>query len=154
MDDEVRVDVISDTHNRVSRDLLDHLQGADLIVSAGDMCSLADYQALQEVAPVYMCLGNNDYPGEYGPSVGPYTTFTYAGLTWQVSHYRENLAPEGFDISIFGHTHKPVVLQDPASGALSMNPGSPVYPRSVMGPAMGRILIKGGKILAAEIIQL
>ena len=52
----MRYDIISDTHGFLEPDLLDQLQGADVIVHAGDICSGADYRTLQTIAPVQMCL--------------------------------------------------------------------------------------------------
>ena len=40
----MRYDIISDTHGFLEPDLLDQLQGADVIVHAGDICSGADYR--------------------------------------------------------------------------------------------------------------
>ena len=56
----MRYDIISDTHGFLEPDLLDQLQGTDVIVHAGDICSGADYRTLPKIAPVKMCLGNND----------------------------------------------------------------------------------------------
>ena len=68
----VRFDVISDTHGYLSSELLEALQGANYIVHAGDITSNADYQTLQKIAPVKLCLGNNDFCYNYGPMVDQY----------------------------------------------------------------------------------
>ena len=149
----MRIDVISDTHGYLSEALLDALQGADLIVHAGDICSTLDYSQLMSIAPLRLCLGNNDRPGQYGPSVGRIDNFIVDGLRWQVCHYQQRLVLPACDIAICGHTHRPFI-EDTTQGALLMNPGSPTYPRSIVGPSMGRIYTEGKKIVSSEIILL
>ena len=149
----MRYDIISDTHGFLEPDLLDQLQGADVIVHAGDICSGADYRTLQTIAPVQMCLGNNDWAYEYGPEVKTRKVFFSSGLRWQVVHYRQHLNLLKCDVAICGHTHRPFAETAP-SGCLVMNPGSPTFPRTTLGPTCGRIAIAGGVVQSAEIIQL
>lgn len=148
-----RIDVISDTHGRLSHDLIDALEGCDLIVHAGDMCSENDFYTLKTIAPIKMCLGNNDWSDQYGPEVGRLARFDYEGLNFLVSHYHEKLIGEHFDVGIFGHTHVPEA-EMVSNGALVMNPGSPTFPRSEKGPTMGRIMVEDGSVLSYEIIRL
>lgn len=63
-----RIDIISDTHGYLSPALLDELEGADLIIHAGDLTSEMDYEHLRTIAPVRAVLGNNDYYCDYGPT--------------------------------------------------------------------------------------
>ena len=148
-----RIDVLSDTHGRLSREVLDALDGCDLIVHAGDMTSEDDYVTLKALAPLRMCLGNNDWAGQYGPEVTRKLHFEYEGLRFCVTHYRERLAGERFDVGVFGHTHVPV-NERMGNGALLMNPGSPTFPRSSAGPTMGRIFVEDGRVASAEIVHL
>lgn len=148
-----RIDVISDTHGHLSRELIEKLAGCDLIVHAGDITSEDDFYTLQSIAPLKICLGNNDWAGEYGPGVTKKVRFEYEDLSFCVTHYHEKLTGESFDIGVFGHTHVPVCKML-ASGALVMNPGSPTFPRSEEGPTMGRITVENGEILSYEIIKL
>lgn len=148
-----RIDVISDTHGRLSHELVDALDGCDLIVHAGDITSENDFYTLQSIAPLKLCLGNNDWPGDYGPDVTRLVRFEYEGLQFCVTHYHERLTAERFDIGIYGHTHVPK-YEMLASGAVSMNPGSPTFPRSSSGPTMGRITVEDGNVLSAQIIKL
>jgi uncharacterized protein len=64
-----RVAVISDTHGYLSEELIHALRGADLIVHAGDICSASDFRTLSGMAPLKLCLGNNDWGYDYGPGV-------------------------------------------------------------------------------------
>ena len=149
----MRYDIISDTHGFLSEELLDQLQGTDVIVHAGDVCSLSDIRTLEQIAPLKLALGNNDYSLGYGSGAVRRCKFFSDGFRWQVCHYRERLDTSVCDIAICGHTHRPYVERDRESGTLIMNPGSPTYPRA-KGPSMGRIIAENGKVLSAEIITL
>ena len=149
----MRFDIISDTHGYLSERLLDELQGADTIVHAGDICSASGYRTLRQIAPVQLCLGNNDWSYDFGPEVKRLKIFFSSGLRWEVCHYRERLDLETCDIAICGHTHRPFVGRDERTGALVMNPGSPSFPRG-SAPTMGRIVCDGGVVVSAEIIAL
>ena len=56
--DAKRIDIISDTHGHLSDALLGALEGADLIIHAGDITSEADYHELATIAPLRAVLGN------------------------------------------------------------------------------------------------
>lgn len=147
------VSVISDTHGWLDQALIDQLQGSDLIVHAGDICSRADLEALQSIAPVHACLGNNDYAHDYPGGLPKIASFYVGKLHWLVCHYVERIDTRLCDVAISGHTHRPFVQSD-ARGCLCMNPGSPTFPRSTMGPTCGKIVVDKNQILSAEIIQL
>lgn len=148
-----RYDIISDTHGYLTPELLDALQGADVIVHAGDICSPSDFRTLQLIALVQACLGNNDYASDYPPTVRARKVFYGSGLKWQVSHYRERLNLSLCDVAICGHTHTPFLERDEWTGTLVMNPGSPTAPRRSR-PSMGRILCEEGRVIDAQIIAL
>lgn len=150
--DLVRYDIVSDTHGDLSDALLKELQGADVIVHAGDCCSISDYERLCKICRVVMCLGNNDWAYDYGPAVKNNVRAFMSGLRWQVCHYVERLDLATCDIAICGHTHRPYVRHE--GKVLLMNPGSPTYPRTQQGPTMGRIMCREREIVSAEIIQL
>lgn len=151
----MRYDIISDTHGWLAPELLDALQGADVIVHAGDCCKPDDYKQLAKIAPVHMCLGNNDYDRyAYPPDVDTLVSFRSEGLRWQICHYEQRLKLGKCDIAICGHTHRSLVQRDARTGTLVMNPGSPTYPRGGNGATMGRILVEDGKVVDARIIPL
>lgn len=150
----MRFDIVSDTHGHLSDELLEALQGADCIVHAGDICSESDYWRLERIAPVRMCLGNNDWGNSYGPDVKRLTKFYSAGLRWQICHYQERLDLVTCDIAICGHTHRPFIERDARTRVLVMNPGSPTFPRTPKGPTIGRIIAEKGHVSEVHIIQL
>ena len=148
-----RIDVISDTHGRLSRELLDALDGCDLIVHAGDITSEDDFITLKALAPLRMCLGNNDWAGEYGPEVKRLVRFEYEGLQFSVTHYRENLTGEHCDVGVCGHTHVPEIVER-ANGSIIVNPGSPTFPRSMAGPTIARLMVQDGHVVSSNIVEL
>ena len=73
-------------------------------------------------------------------------------MLWEVNHYRERLKLAECDIAVCGHTHRPSI--DNFGRIIVMNPGSPTFPRGMLGPTIGRVIIEDGTILSAEIVQL
>ena len=155
----MRFDIVSDTHGHLSAELLEALDGANMIMHAGDCCSYEDYGVLCDIAPMAMCLGNNDWGMDYGPGVERITRVFRCGLRWQLCHYEERLDLTTCDIAICGHSHRPsiewVASPGGAGKILVMNPGSPTFPRTAKGPTIGRILVTtSGEIKHAEIVEL
>ena len=154
----MRFDIVSDTHGRLSDELLRALRGADAIMHAGDCCALSDYRKLCSIAPVTMCLGNNDWGMDYGPAVQRVTRAYLCGLRWQLCHYEERLDLATCDIAICGHSHRPFVRWEDSPGGASrvlvMNPGSPTFPRTAAGPTIGRIIVENNAVVSSEIIEL
>lgn len=147
-----RIDIISDTHGRLSPELMDAIAGAGLIIHAGDITSEEDWEELKRVAPIRAVLGNNDYYYDYGPEVGRVNRFDAEGLSFAVAHYREDLPVGSVDVAVCGHTHRPKITN--VGSHLVINPGSPTYPRSSRGATMARLFVQDGVVLSAEIVEL
>lgn len=147
-----RIDVISDTHGYLSSALVEELEGADLIIHAGDLTSESDYEHLCTIAPVQAVLGNNDYYRDYGPAVGHLNRFVYEGLKFAVTHYREDLPLDAVDVAICGHTHRPKMER--VGRCLVLNPGSASFPRTVRGRTMARMLVQEGTIISCDFVDL
>ena len=132
---DVRIALLSDTHfprrgRRLGRAVLDHLDGADVIVHAGDLC---DGEALDELLalgpPVHAVLGNNDAGLE--DRLPERLTLELGGVRLGVVHDAgpragrlprlRRLFPEQ-DVVIFGHSHVP--LHEEEDGFQIVNPGS------------------------------
>ena len=155
----MRFDIVSDTHGHLSDELLSALRGADMIMHAGDCCTYEDYRRLRDIAPMEMCLGNNDWGMDYGPGVKRVTSVFRCGLRWQLCHYEERLDLSTCDVAICGHSHRPFVRWEKSPGGsgriLVMNPGSPTFPRTKQGPTIGRIIVEpNGVVQDAQIIEL
>lgn len=147
-----RIDIVSDTHGRLSARLVEELEGADLIVHAGDITSEHDWAHLCVIASIKAVLGNNDFYRDYGPEVARLNQFTYEGLRFAVAHYREDLPVGAVDVAICGHTHRSTIAE--VGDCLVINPGSPTFPRGRRGATMARMWVREGEILSADIIDL
>ncbi len=153
----LRIVCLSDTHLRRGRGLPDwcrrRLEGADLILHAGDLVALSLLYELEKLAPVTAVYGNMDEPGlkerlparrvaetgdvriglvhDPGPALG-----RIARLTQEFPDC---------DAVVFGHTHVPA-LERPGK-RLIVNPGSPTYPRSALGPTLIELSVAGAEIV-------
>ena len=107
----------------------------DRLIHLGDSEGSEDY--IREIAgcPVEIVAGNNDFfsrlPKEKEIMLGGYRTLLTHGHSYRVSFTTELLKEDarvrGFQIAMFGHTHKPLV--DRSGPVTLINPGSISYPR-------------------------
>lgn len=148
-----RVDIISDTHGRLSSELLATIEGCDLLIHAGDITSESNWAELEASVPeIRAVLGNNDWYYDYGPKVGKINTFVYEGVSFSVSHYHEMLPILESDVAVCGHTHRAKI--EKVGRCIVINPGSASYPRGGRGPTIGRLMVDNGVVLSAQIIDL
>lgn len=146
--------VISDTHGLLRPEALDAMQGADLILHAGDVEQPAVLDALRAVAPVHAVRGNVDR-GPWAEDL-PYTEVVEVnGALLYMIHIREKLdldpAAAGFAAVIFGHSHQPGIER--RDGVLYLNPGSAGPRRFKLPVTCARLWIEDGRA-DAEIIEL
>jgi putative phosphoesterase len=154
---DARIAVVSDTHGLLPAGVLTACAGADLIVHAGDVGSMAVVEALSAVAPVIVVRGNRDRTGEV--SQLPLEVAGEAGgLRFVVAHKRRDLraahpapAAEGIRLLLYGHSHRPELRyrgQTAPGGVpvLWLNPGTvsaplPWDPR----PSMAWVDVRDGE---------
>jgi putative phosphoesterase len=134
--------VISDTHFGAKRvrlpdEVADALVHADLIVHAGDFCSVEAYEILSEFGPLRAVVGNNDVEAlemmlplrrefEFGPfRAGLIHGHGFGRLTAREA--AEQLFAGRYDLGIFGHSHRP--YHETHDGTILFNPGSPTNRR-------------------------
>lgn len=161
-----RVVVLSDTHIRpgASRRLPDAvyalLDGADVVLHAGDIVSADVLHELGGFAPVYAVMGNNDLD----PALShlPQTRLVeIEAVTVGMMHDsgpREGRAarlrnrfPTAHAV-VFGHSHIPW-NEAGIDGQLLFNPGSPTDKRMQPVHTAGLLTIDGDRIAAAEIVE-
>lgn len=133
----MRILVISDTHGNDTnlQQVLDAEHPYDQVIHLGDIEGAEDYLAAAAGCPVAAVRGNNDYfsdlPGEQIIEVGGKRIFITHGHYYYVAAGVEHLIREArgraVDMVMFGHTHRPLVLQK--GGLTVLNPGSLSYPR-------------------------
>lgn len=146
------VGVLSDTHGLLSPEAFRALadMSPQLIVHAGDICGDDIIPTLEMLAPVVAVLGNNDWPGEYGPHVRERAVFTVSGVDFTVVHIPSRLGLLTTRVAICGHTHVPKVQQ--CGACTVVNPGSCTRPRSAAGPTVARIVLEPGYVRQVQIV--
>lgn len=119
------IGIISDTHGLLRDEALRALEGADLIIHAGDVGKPEILEALKAIAPVAAVRGNVD-TGAWALQL-PATTVAEAGTTLiYVLHNLQEMdldpAAAGFRVVVSGHSHKP--SREERGGVIYLNPGS------------------------------
>lgn len=148
-----RIDIVSDTHGYLAPELKREIDGCDLLIHAGDITSESNWAELEVSVPAIRgVLGNNDGFYAYGPEVVRLNEFTYEGLRFAVSHFRERLPLDDVDVAVCGHTHRAMIER--LDGCLVINPGSASLPRGMRGPTIARLMAEAGRVLSVEIIDL
>lgn len=110
--------VISDTHDRIPRDLPRRLAGADEIWHLGDVCTPAVLAMIGASCPALrVVLGNCDQ--EF---VWPLTLdLDREGARFRLVHIPPPSHPHGSDFVLHGHTHVP--RDETINGVRWLNPG-------------------------------
>lgn len=132
-----RIMIVSDTHRRLYNlaDALSREDDIDLLIHLGDF--EGDDDAIEEMAgcKVELIAGNNDYytliPGEKEIEIAGRRVLLTHGHYYYVSldlaTIRKEAVSRGYDIVMFGHTHRPVI--EVGDDVTLINPGSISYPR-------------------------
>jgi putative phosphoesterase len=153
---EARIAVISDTHGRLDRRVLEACAGADHIIHAGDVGSSTVLDELARLAAVTAVRGNRDRD-VLGADLPDEAFGVVAGLHFVVAHKRRDLkaghpdpGAEGLGLLVYGHTHRPELrYRGHMPGRvpiLWLNPGScmaplPHDPR----PSVALVLVRDGE---------
>jgi putative phosphoesterase len=160
----MRVAVISDTHaprrwTSCPPAVAAHLEGVDLILHAGDVCTPDVLYELSAWAPVQAVRGNND--GEDIAAWGAPDTLELDldGLptamihdsgptTGRAARMARQFPSAG--LVVFGHSHIP--LNEVHGRQRLFNPGSPTDRRRQPHGTMGLLTIRAGELLEAMIV--
>jgi uncharacterized protein len=144
-----RIGLISDTHNLVRPEALQHLAGCDAIIHAGDICEQAVLDALERVAPVTAVRGNNDI-GDWARALPTHATLTVQQVKIRIVHDIDDLdgdmRSEGIGVVVTGHSHKPLVEE--RDGVLFVNPGSAGPRRFKLPVSAGLLVVEGASATA------
>ncbi len=149
-----RVGVISDTHGLLRPEAIAALQGADLIVHAGDIGKPEVLAGLRAIAPVIAIRGNND-KGVWAESIAERETIQIENVSVHLLHIVQELALDpkeaGIQVVISGHSHKPAMVD--RDGVLFLNPGSAGPRRFKLPISVAHLYIQGTSI-ETEITEL
>ena len=158
----MRIGLVSDSHGNL-RDLkqaVEKMGAVEAVFHMGDCIEDARLMRQWLSVPVFAVNGNMDYGDKEGH--GQIVT-EIAGKKFLITHgdrdhvkstytglfYRGQSL--GVDAICFGHTHKPLILEE--QGILMMNPGSVALPYGNGRKTFGIITIEAGK-LKGEIVKL
>jgi uncharacterized protein len=160
----VRVAVLSDTHSprhwkRCPEPVARVLDGADLILHAGDVCRAETLVELAAFAPVHAVLGNNDTADVAQWGAPERLELDLAGLPVAMIHDSgpakgrparlRRIFPTAA-LVVFGHSHIP--WDETVGGQRAFNPGSPTDRRRQPHGTMGELQIADGRLVSAKII--
>jgi uncharacterized protein len=119
------IGLISDTHGLLRPEALRALDGAGLIIHAGDVGKPEILDALKLLAPVVAVRGNID-KGGWAAALPLTATAASGAVAVYVLHDLQQLdldpAAAGFQVVVSGHSHKPARAE--RGGVLYLNPGS------------------------------
>ena len=154
--------MLSDSHltkgiDGVGAQVLGALSRADVVLHAGDVTSRKALAELEDLAPTYAVLGNNDR--DLSEVLPESRLLELGGVRIAMVHDSGARAgrprrlhrrfPDA-DLVVFGHSHVPVD-EVGELGQLLFNPGSPTQRRSQPHRTFGRLLLDGGRVLRREI---
>ena len=140
----MRILIVSDTHRRDEnlKKVIERTKPLDMLIHLGDAEGSEGVIAtwVNEGCRLEMILGNNDFfsnlDREKDLMIGRYRTLLTHGHYYNISVGSECLKQEararGFDIVMYGHTHRPhyeVEKKEGDKDLIIVNPGSLSYPR-------------------------
>lgn len=142
--------ILSDTHNLLRPEVLQQLQGVDVILHGGDISKQSVLDTLSTYAPLHVVRGNNDK--EWAEHIPHDLTLTLGGKTFYMVHKKAEIpkALPGVDVVIYGHSHK--YAQEEKDGILYLNPGSCGPRRFHQEITMARMEIQGDDIRVEKIL--
>lgn len=158
----MKIGVVSDTHSRaLPKEMLIELSKMDLIIHAGDFCTLKDYHAFTKLKETKAVWGNMDDP-EVRKALPRKEIMEYEGVKIGLFHgegapqrlmdvMQKEFRDDKVDVIIFGHSHHP--LNQKIGGVLYFNPGSPND--TIFSPycSFGMLDINNGEV-SARIVKL
>jgi uncharacterized protein len=156
-----KIGVVSDTHSqKIPQSVVAALRGVDLIVHAGDFCSLADYEFFAAIAKTVAVFGNMDEPA-VRKKLTARMIFECEGIRIGLCHgegpaprvcefVQEAFADSDVSVVVYGHSHQ--AMNKKIGNVLYFNPGS--LTDTVYAPFCSYgILTVDGKNVSGEIIK-
>lgn len=130
----MKIGVVADTHSKaLPQQMMEDFKDVELIVHAGDFCSLDVLERLKKLKEVKAVHGNMDehqvrkeLPRRQVFKVGSFTIGIYHGEgapNQVLDKVKDEFRNEKVDAVIFGHSHRP--FNELVGDVLYFNPGSP-----------------------------
>lgn len=133
----MKILIVSDTHrkNQNLKTVIAREGKIDRLIHLGDVEGSQNEILEMAGCPVDMVAGNNDFMGELPKEkeimLGRYKALLTHGHYYYVSldtkMLRKEAIARGFDVAMYGHTHRPRIEEN--HGIVILNPGSLSYPR-------------------------
>lgn len=134
------IGLISDTHGLIRAEVINNLQGCDLILHAGDVGKNDIIERIKKIAPVDFVYGNidkNNDPAYIDKIIKLNETNLY--LIHNINDIKVDLIDMNINIVVYGHSHKSkIYIKD---GILYINPGSVGPKRFKLEPFMAKLYI-------------
>ena len=145
-----KVVVLSDTHGLLRPQVLECLEGADLIVHAGDINTQAIVDQLASYGPLQVVRGNNDK--DWAGQIPATSRFTVEDVTFFMVHNKRNLPKDlgPVDVIVYGHSHK--YAQEEKEGVLWLNPGSCGPRRFHQEITLAILTVEGKKVEVRKVV--
>ena len=151
--DSLTFGIISDTHSLLRPEVIDVLQGSDLILHAGDIGNQLVLDQLENIAPVIAVRGNMD--GTWAHKLRKTEIIERNNMLIYIIHDRTSIDNDpvaaSIKVVISGHTHRPSISRH--NGILYINPGS-AGPRRFSLPVSVAMLHLRDTSVDAEIVNL
>jgi hypothetical protein len=148
------IGLISDTHGLLRKSAKEALQGANLIIHAGDIDTPDVLDALEKIAPVAAVRGNMDAMSRVG-ALPKSDLIDFDGKLIYVIHDIQKLdldpVAAGISVVVFGHSHEPVIYNK--DGVIYINPGSAGPKRFKLPVSLGFLKIQNNQ-LYPELIEI
>ncbi len=147
------IGVISDTHGRLDKQVLNLFRGVTRIVHAGDIGDEEIIWKLEAIAPVIAVRGNNDadtmcFPNERLAIIEGRTFFVrhqFATIEKLNSAQQRIIEQNMADVVVFGHSHQSYTGE--WRGTLLFNPGSAGPKRFSLPRSVGLLEMRADRII-------
>ena len=133
----MKILIVSDTHRNVKtlEEVIKKVMPIDMLTHLGGVEGKEDLIRSMVSCPVHIVAGNNDFfcdlPKEESIRIGKYNVLLTHGHYYYVfmgtAMLKQEAVARGYDIVMFGHTHRPVLEIE--NQITVLNPGSISYPR-------------------------
>ena len=145
---DMRIAVLSDTHDRYPATLPDRLRGADEIWHLGDVCAPETLVEFEQLGPpLRVVQGNCDTDAGWPLALD----LERAGIRFHLTHIPPRRTPANAQVILHGHTHVPRDETDPL-GVRWLNPGCITRPNQGK-PASFAWLTVRGKSIGWELVR-
>lgn len=117
-----KIGILSDTHGLLRAEVLEALQGCEMILHGGDVNKQKILEELSEIAHVQVVRGNNDK--EWAEYIPESLTVDVCGLRVFMVHNKKDIPKNlsEIDLVIYGHSHR--YEEKIVGGVQYLNPGS------------------------------